>query len=60
MEPLSTNELRIHPEMLHVLHARARRARAEAMYNVFARLLARISKREPGKQGGAFGRLHWG
>lgn len=43
MEPMTVENLRVHPEMLAVLYARARRARAVAMGNAFARLFHKLT-----------------
>ena len=55
MKPMSTN-LRVHPEQLAVLYARARRARAVALGNAFARLFHKLASGFDVRPG----RMHWG
>ncbi len=45
MEKLTLETLRIHPEALAVLQARARRARAEAVHALVVRLIDALAPR---------------
>ena len=56
MKKLTIEAVRVNPEMLAVLHARARRARAEAVNNVFVRLIGRLTPRIDLRARG----FHWG
>lgn len=56
MTKLTIETLRANPEILAVLHARARRARAEAVHGLFARLIGRLTPRIDVRTMG----LHWG
>jgi hypothetical protein len=55
----SLNELRTNPA---AFEARARRARSEALYNIFLRLLSRLSSQPDESLGRphAFGQGQWG
>jgi len=56
MKPITIENLRLHPEVLAVLHARARKARAEVMRNFFARLLNKVAPNVDLR----FRPVHWG
>lgn len=61
MEPLSVNDLRLSPDLVAILHARARRARAQAIHNGVLQLVAAIRDRFAGRGSLRlpFG-VHWG
>ena len=56
MKTLTLEAIRINPDLLGALEARARRARAEAVNNLFVRLLQRLTPRADLRPWGA----HWG
>ena len=45
MNPITIDAIRVNPEIIAVLHARARRARAQAVNNLFIRLINRLTPR---------------
>ncbi len=56
MKTPTIEALRVNPELLGVLQARARRARAEAVHSLIVRLVLRLAPRlEPRGWG-----VHWG
>lgn len=61
MEPLTPQQLQINPDLIGILHARARRARAQALHNGVLRLAAMIRDRLAGRRPTRlpFG-IHWG
>ena len=48
MKTITIQSVRIHPEILGVLEARARRARAQAVHSLIARLFERLTPRGSG------------
>jgi hypothetical protein len=56
MKPMTIENLRVHPEVLSLMYARARKARAEAVRNVFARLLQKLTSSVDLR----LGKTHWG
>ena len=56
MKPVTMKAIRIHPEMLAVIEARARRARAEAVHSLIVRLIERLTPRAGGQPFG----IRWG
>lgn len=61
MEPLTVNDLRLSPDLVAILHARARRARAQAIHDGVLQLAAAIRERLAGRASIRlpFG-VHWG
>jgi hypothetical protein len=61
MEPLSPVDLRLDPNLVGILQARARRARAQALHNGVLRLAAAIRDRFAGRNATRLPlRAHWG
>lgn len=56
MKAMTVENLRVHPEVLAVMHARARKARAEFVHNVFAQLVHKITSSFDLR----LGKTHWG
>ena len=56
MKPITIENLRVNPEMLAVLHARAHRARAQAVGNLVVKLIHKLTPRIDLRPWGA----HWG
>jgi len=56
MKPLTIEAVRINPEILGVLQARARRARSEAVHSLIVRLIERLT---PNDSRHPFG-IRWG
>ena len=56
MKPVTIEAIRIDPEILGVLQARARRARAQAVHNRIVRLIHWLKPRIPARRWG----IHWG
>ena len=56
MKPMTVENLRVHPEVLALMYERARRARAEAVRNVFTRLIQKLTPRLDLR----LGKTHWG
>ena len=56
MENITIKSVRINPEILGVLEARARRARAQAVHSLIARLFERLTPRGSGHPFG----IRWG
>lgn len=56
MKTVTIEAIRINPDLLGVLQARARRARAEAVHSLLARLIHRFTPRVDLRPWGA----HWG
>ena len=56
MKSITIEAVRVNPEIIAVLHARARRARAEAVNNLFVRLINRLTARLDLRAWGT----HWG
>lgn len=56
MTNLTIEAIRANPEVVAVLHARARQARAQAVHGLLARLIHRLTPRIDLRAA----RLHWG
>jgi hypothetical protein len=56
MRKVTIEAIRANPELLRTLEARARRARADALYGLFSRLLSKFTPRSVSREWG----LHWG
>jgi hypothetical protein len=61
MAPLTYQQLQAHPELVDILHTRARRARAQALHDGVLWLAAAIKQRLSGRGSPRLPfRAHWG
>ena len=60
VKPITIQSVRINPEILGVLEARAKRARAQAVHSLIVRLIERFSSRGSGHASGNPLGIRWG
>ena len=60
MTPITIESVRINPEILGVLHTRAKRARAQAMRSLAVRLIEWLGSRASGHAGRNPSAIRWG